>query len=110
MALDFIGPLHKDSGYNCIFIMTDHLGLDYKLIPTRMDASAEDIALLVFNSWYCENGLPDNFVSDRDKLFALHFGKALPTSLSYPSKCHPYITLKLMAPASGLTKPSTTNY
>ena len=77
VALDFVGPLPEDKGYNCLLAMTDCLGSDYHLIPTRTDASAKDIALLVFNNWYCKNGLPSDFVSDCNKLFILHFWKAL---------------------------------
>ena len=57
--------------------MTDHLGSDVCIIPTTTRATAEDTALLVFNHWYCENGLPLIFVSDRDKLFMPHFWKVL---------------------------------
>ena len=77
VALDFIGPLPEDQGYNCILTMTDRLGSDIRVIPTRVDASAEDVALLVFDNWYCENGLPLDFISDRDKLFVSRFWKAL---------------------------------
>ena len=42
-----------------------------------MKATAKDTALLVFNHWYCKNGLPLDFVSDRDKLFMSHFWKVL---------------------------------
>ena len=73
VALDFIGPLPEDDSYNCILTMTDRLGLHYCLIPTRTDASTEDISLLVFDNWYCENGLPNDFV---DKLFISCFWKA----------------------------------
>ena len=66
VALDFIGPLPTDSGFDCILSMTDRLGSDVRIIPTTMKATAEDTALLVFNHWYCENGLPLDFVSDRD--------------------------------------------
>ena len=57
--------------------MTNYLGSDYHLILTRTDASAEDITLLMFDNWYCENGLPSDFVSNWDKLFVLWFWKAL---------------------------------
>ena len=73
VALDFVGPLPEDDSYNCILTMTDCLGSDYHLIPTRTDTTAEDVAVLVFNNWYCENGLPSDFVSDRDKLFVSCF-------------------------------------
>ena len=77
VALDFVGPLPEDDSYSCILTMTDCLGSDYHLIPTRTDTTAEDFAVLVFNNWYCENGLPSDFVSDQDKLFVSHFWKAL---------------------------------
>ena len=77
VALDFIGPLPTDSGFNCILSMTDWLGSDVRIIPTTMKATAKDTALLVFNHWYCKIGLPLDFVSDRDKLFMLRFWKAL---------------------------------
>ena len=93
VALDFIGPLPEDDGYNCILTMTNCLGSDYCLIPTRTDATAEDIALLVFDNWYCENGLPADLVSDRDKLFMSCFWKALAKltgmNLKMPSAYHP---------------------
>ena len=74
VSLDFIGPLPKYQGSNCILMMTDHLSSDIRIIPTRTDTLAE---LLVFDNWYCKNGLPLNFVSDRDKLFISCFWKAL---------------------------------
>ena len=77
MALDFVGPLPEDDSYNCILTMTNHLGSDYCLIPTRTDTTAKDVALLVFDNWYCENRLPSDFVFDQDKLFISHFWKAL---------------------------------
>ena len=42
-----------------------------------MKATAKDTTLLVFNHWYCKNGLPLDFISDRDKLFMSCFWKAL---------------------------------
>ena len=77
VALDFIGPLPTDSSFNCILSMTDWLGSDVRIIPTTMKATAKDTTLLVFNHWYCENGLPLDFVSNRDKLFMSHFWKVL---------------------------------
>jgi hypothetical protein len=35
------------------------------------------MACLFFDHWYCENGLPLDIVSDRDKLFMSRFWKAL---------------------------------
>jgi len=42
-----------------------------------MDISAEGLAAVFFEHWYCENGLPLDIIFDRDKLFISKFGKAL---------------------------------
>ena len=75
--MDFIGPLPLDEGYDCILSMTDRLGSDIRIIPTRLDITSKDLALLFFNNWYCENGLPKDIISDRDKLFVSKFWRAL---------------------------------
>jgi hypothetical protein len=72
VALDFIGPLPLDEGFDCILSITDRLHSDVRIIPTNINISAEDLALLFFDHWYCENGLPLDLVSDRDKLFVCH--------------------------------------
>ena len=77
IAMDFIGPLPLDRGCNCILTITDRLGSDVRLIPTSINLSAKELAILFFDHWYCENGLPDNIVSDRDKLFMSAFWKHL---------------------------------
>jgi hypothetical protein len=35
------------------------------------------LAAVFFSNWYCENGLPLEIISDRDKLFVSQFWKAL---------------------------------
>ena len=77
VAMDFIGPLPEDEGFDCIVTMTDWMGSDIQIVPTRMDISAEEFAQLFFDHWYCENGLPLEFISDRDKLFVSRFWRAL---------------------------------
>ena len=57
--------------------MTCRLGSDIRLVPCRTDISAEDFAVIFFVHWYCENGLPQDIISDRDKLFVSRFWKAL---------------------------------
>lgn len=75
--MDFIGPLLKDNGFNFILTITDRLGSDIQIIPTVSNVSAERVAELFFNHWYCENGLPDDIISDRDRRFMSQFWKAL---------------------------------
>jgi hypothetical protein len=77
VAIDFIRPLPEDEGFNCIVTFTDRLNSDIRVVPMRTNISAEDLAIIFFNEWYCENGLPLEIVSDRDKLFVSKFWQAL---------------------------------
>ena len=77
VAIDFIGPLPPDGGHNSIITLTDRLGSDIRIIPTTTTLTAEEMAHLFFTHWYCENGLPLEIVSDRDKLFLSRFWKEL---------------------------------
>src|SRR5713226_534055 len=77
IAMDFIGPLPIDNGYDCILTITDHLGSDICIIPTTCSLTAEKLAKLFFKEWYCENGLPMEIISDHDKLFVSRFWTAL---------------------------------
>ncbi|KAF7771080.1 hypothetical protein Agabi119p4_7054 [Agaricus bisporus var. burnettii] len=93
VAIDFVGPLPEELGFNCIFTMTDRLGADVRLVPTTMNATAVDTAQLFFHHWYCENGLPQEIVSDRDKLFTSSFWRSLHeltgTALKMSTSFHP---------------------
>lgn len=77
IAINFIGPLPVDNGFDCIVTITDHLGADVRIAATHTDITAEQFAAQFFDLWYCKNGLPLNIVSDRDKLFVSKFWKAL---------------------------------
>ncbi len=77
VTIDFIGALPTDDGFNCIATFTDRLGADIRMVPCRTDMSADDFAELFFKHWYCENGLPLEIISDRDKLFMSKFWRAL---------------------------------
>ncbi len=59
--------------------ITDRLQLDIWLVPCRTSLMAPELADLFFNHWYCENSLPLEIISDRDKLFLSRFWKALHT-------------------------------
>ena len=77
VAIDFVGPLPVDEGFDMICSMTDRLGSDIQLIPTISTLTADGMALLFFNHWFCENGLPLTIICDRDKLFMSRFWRAL---------------------------------
>ena len=77
VAIDFIGPLPLDIGFDSIITFTDRLGSDIQIIPSTSTLSADKLAEIFFEKWYCVNGLPLDIVSDRDKLFISKFWKTL---------------------------------
>jgi hypothetical protein len=77
VAIDFVGPLPEDEGHDMIVTFTDRLGADVRILPCASTLTAENLAGIFFNNWYCENGLPLEIISDRDKLFVSHFWKTL---------------------------------
>jgi len=77
VAIDFIGLLPEDNGFNCIVTMTDTSGANIRIVATRTDLSAEQFAQIFFDQWYCNNGLLLHIISDRDKLFVSRFWHAL---------------------------------
>ena len=60
-----------------IVMFMDHLVSEICILPTTTTLNAENLAKLFFGSWYRENGLPLNIVSDHDKIFLSHFWKKL---------------------------------
>ena len=44
IAMDFIGLLPLDSKYDCILSITDQLGSDIRMVPTRTNLTAEELA------------------------------------------------------------------
>lgn len=74
------GPLHPlpvpDAAANRLQLipldrfrsMTYRLDSDLHIVASRTDISAEDLTAIFFRGWYCENGLPLEIASDRDKL------------------------------------------
>jgi hypothetical protein len=77
IAIDFIGPLPLDEGFDCILSITDHIGSDVHIIPMRSNITTDKLAVVFFNNWYCKNGLTIDIVCDGDKLFVSRFWKAL---------------------------------
>jgi len=73
VAMDFIRPLPVDNSFDCILILADCLGADIQIIPCQTDMRAEEIAGLFFDHWYCENGCPNEIISDWDKIFISKF-------------------------------------
>ena len=62
ITMDFVGLLPVDKNFNCILMITDHLSADIRIVPMQSDIMAEELAVVFFNNWYCENVLPNNIV------------------------------------------------
>ena len=113
VAINFVAPLPSDDGFDMICSMTDRLGSDVQLIPTVTTLTAEQMALLFFNHWYCENGLPKTIVCDRDKLFISRFWRALQKLIRVSVKMSsaiPKLTVLLNEPTRPLTNHCVTLY
>src|ERR1700678_35980 len=57
--------------------MTDLLGAEVCLAPIHSSATAAEVAVVLFDEWYCENGLMRQIISDRDALFTCELWTAL---------------------------------
>jgi len=81
IGIDFVGPLpesrNRDSSFDMICTVIDHLTSMVLLIPCRQDYNAKDTAELVFDEVYKKHGLPEIIVSDRDSLFTSQFWERL---------------------------------
>jgi len=75
LAMDFVAKLTKLKGFDTILLMMDHLTGYVKLEPTHLDATAHDIANLVYFSWYRHFGLPKAITSDRTSYSQATFGR-----------------------------------
>jgi hypothetical protein len=106
VAIDFIGPLPKDDGFDCIVTMTDRLGADIQIAPCNTSMTAEEFASIFFDRWFCENGCPLELITDHNKLFVSRFWRALMKLSGIKHKMSTALTHKQMGPPKGLTKPS----
>lgn len=73
VAIDFIGPLPDDNGFDFLAMVTDRLGADVKLIPCKSSVTAEEFAQLFIDHWICDNGCPREIISDHDRRFCYEF-------------------------------------
>jgi hypothetical protein len=66
VAMDFVGPLLEDDGCDTVITFTNRLNSDIRLVASHSDLTAEELAVIFFDEWYCENGLPLDIISDRN--------------------------------------------
>jgi len=77
IAINFISPLLKDEGFDCIVTMMDRLGTDVQMVACNTNMTVEEFVAIFFNQWFCENGCPLELITNHDKLFISHFWKTL---------------------------------
>ena len=56
VAINFVGPLPVDKGFDMVCSMTDHLGSNIQLIPTVSTLTANGMALLFPISGFVKMG------------------------------------------------------
>ncbi|SCV73810.1 BQ2448_6240 [Microbotryum intermedium] len=82
IAIDFVGPLPTNKGFDCVLTITDRVSGYVRLLPTRFH-----------EGWHRLFSLPQSIVSDCDKLFTSKFWatlhKCLNVKLQLSSAFHP---------------------
>jgi RNase H-like domain found in reverse transcriptase/Reverse transcriptase (RNA-dependent DNA polymerase)/Integrase zinc binding domain/Chromo (CHRromatin Organisation MOdifier) domain/Aspartyl protease len=92
MAWDFIVKLPKSkepltgTEYDSILVGTERLTKYGYFIPWKEEATAEDLAYVFTRNIVANHGLPDEAISDRDKLFTSHFWTTLTALLGMRRK------------------------
>ena len=97
VALDFIGPLPEEHGKDTILTMMDLLSTNIQITATHSNYTAAQVAIVLFNEWYCENGLMLCLISDWDLLFTAKLWTALHKLTSIKLKMSTSSTLRQTA-------------
>jgi hypothetical protein len=50
-------PLPEEGGKDTILTMNNLLGAEIQLAPINPTATAAEVTVVLFDKWYCENGL-----------------------------------------------------
>jgi hypothetical protein len=62
--LPLIGPLPEEDGKDTILTMTDLLGANICIASIHSTYTATQVTVILFDEWYCENGLMLHLISD----------------------------------------------
>ena len=93
ISIDFVTGMVEAQKFDCIMVVTERLTKMSCFIPTRKTITAFDCADLLLTYVVCKHGIPDEIVSDRDKLFTGHVWKRLHhrlrISLSFSTSYNP---------------------
>ena len=97
--MDFIVklPLSKDTitdiKYNSTLVVVDRLTKYAHFIPWKEKRNAKDLAKVILKEIIANHGIPQNIISDRDKLFTSKFWntwtRQLGTKIKLSTAYHP---------------------
>ena len=79
VTMDFIGPLPLSAEpltgvrYDSILVLVDRLTKYCYFVPTLTTATAEDMAFIFMKTIVSRHGVPQELITDRDKLFTSQF-------------------------------------
>jgi hypothetical protein len=95
ISLDFIEGLPKSGRYNCILVVVDKFSRYAHFIPLAHPFTAETVALAFMDNIFKLHSMPEQIVSDRDRIFNSLFWRQLfrltGTTLKMSSSYHPQI-------------------
>jgi transposase InsO family protein len=94
ITMDFVGPMTRTArGKDCILVMVDKFSKRAFYTATTVDATASDVAKIVFQQVVRHQGLPRVIISDRDSKFLSSFWSSLwemmGTKLAKSTSYHP---------------------
>jgi hypothetical protein len=75
--MDFMVSLTPSRGFDVIMMVVDQFSKMAHFIPTKDEATAQEIGRLFFTRVFKHHGLPKDIVSDRDPKFTNKFWRAL---------------------------------
>ena len=91
--MDFIETLPTSSGHNSILVIIDRLTKQGIFIPTTINCTSEDLAIIFIMHMFSKHGVPEHVTSDHGSEFVSRFfhslGKALDMKLHFTSGYHP---------------------
>jgi hypothetical protein len=91
--MDFIEGLPRSGRFNCILVVVDKFSRFAHFIPLAHPFSASTVAATFMDTVYKLHGMPEQIISDRDKIFNSLFWRQLfdltGTTLSMSSSYHP---------------------